>query len=79
MVGAPHSPSKTGVNALVVGARFAPALFAPTVTAKEGGHKGRPYEIKIQNSATAASSRSMSSGRDSRWSPSLTRVSTTSS
>jgi hypothetical protein len=31
IVGAPHSPSKTGVNALVVGAR------------NQGGHKGRPY------------------------------------
>jgi hypothetical protein len=31
IVGAPHSPSKTGVNALVVGAR------------SQGGHKGRPY------------------------------------
>jgi hypothetical protein len=31
IVGAPHSSSKTGVNALVVGAR------------SQGGHKGRPY------------------------------------
>jgi hypothetical protein len=34
-VGAPHSPSKTGVNALVVGARAG---------SREGGHEGRPYK-----------------------------------
>ena len=39
----------------------------------------RPGMTTAQNSATAASRRSMSSGRDRRWSPSLTKVSTTSS
>ena len=32
-VGAPHGPSKTGVNALVMGA--------------PGGHKGRPYAMQF--------------------------------
>jgi hypothetical protein len=36
-VGAPHSPSKTGANALVVG--------APARGEAQGGHKGRPYAI----------------------------------
>ena len=35
-VGAPHSPLKTGVDALVAGAR----------RTREGGHKGRPYDNK---------------------------------
>ena len=38
-----------------------------------------PQRIVPQNSFTAAISRSISSGRDSRWSPSLIKVSTTSS
>ena len=33
IVGAPHSPSQTGVNALVVGAH----------DRRQGGHQGRPY------------------------------------
>jgi hypothetical protein len=33
-VGAPHSPSKTGVNALVC---------APAVRHRQGGHEGRRY------------------------------------
>src|SRR6516165_5971400 len=36
MVGAAHSPSKTGVNALV---------WPPAV---QGGHKGRPYALRLQ-------------------------------
>ena len=37
-VGATHSPSQTGVNALMVVARWA------IIRGEEGGHKARPYE-----------------------------------
>ena len=51
----------------------------PTRRRTNGRRRSGLARLRPQNSATAASSRSMSSGRDSRWSPSLTSVSTTSS